>query len=343
MCSLAVRARQMSVIALGLVCWAVSAGAAYHPLKRVVLGREGGWDLLTVDPEARRLYIPRSSHILVVDADSCQIVGDILDTPGVHGVAVAHDLGRGFSSNGADSSATIFDLKDLKALAKVRTGSKPDAIVYDPASRRVFTMNAGSRNATAIDAALGKVAGTVALGGRPELAAVDGKGRLYVNLEDSSAVVVVDTRALKVLSRWSLAPGLGPTGLALDREHQLLFAACSNQLMVVLSAVDGKVVTTLPIGNGVDGAAFDPEKGLAFSSNGEGNLTVVKEEAPDRLQVLETATTQAGARTLALDEKTHHLFLVTAEFGPAPEPTAEHPRPRRPVVPGSFVLLVMGE
>jgi DNA-binding beta-propeller fold protein YncE len=172
---------------------------------------------------------------------------------------------------------------------------------------------------------------------------VDGKGRLYVNLEDSSAVVVVDTRALKVLSRWSLAPGLEPTGLALDRAHQLLFAACGNQIMVVLSAVDGKVVTTLPIGNGVDGAAFDSEKGLAFSSNGEGNLTVVKEEAPDRLQVIETAPTQAGARTLALDEKTHHLFLVTAEFGPAPEPTAEHPRPRRPVVPGSFVLLVMGE
>jgi DNA-binding beta-propeller fold protein YncE len=165
--SLAVRARQTIVIALGLVCGAVSAGAAYHPLKRVVLGREGGWDLLTVDAEARRLYIPRSSHILVVDADSCQIVGDILNTPGVHGVAVAHDLGRGFSSNGADSSATIFDLKDLKPLAKVRTGSKPDAIVYDPASRRVFTMNAGSRDATAIDAALGKVAGTVALGGRP--------------------------------------------------------------------------------------------------------------------------------------------------------------------------------
>ena len=164
-----------------------------------------------------------------------------------------------------------------------------------------------------------------------------------MNLEDSSAVAVVDTRALKVVAHWSLAPGLEPTGLALDREHQLLFAVCGNQLMVVMSAVDGKVVTTLPIGNGVDGVAFDPEKGLAFSSNGEGSLTVVKEEAPDRLRVLDTVSTQTGARTLALDERTHRLFLVTAEFGPVPEPTAEHPHPRRPTVPGSFVLLVVGE
>jgi DNA-binding beta-propeller fold protein YncE len=343
MCTRVLCARRAILIALGLLCCAAPSGAAYHPLKSVVLGGEGGWDLLTVDAEARRLYIPRSSHILVVDADSCKIVGDILDTPGVHGVAVAQDLGRGFSSNGGDSSATIFDLKDLKPLGKVRTGIKPDAIIYDPASRRVFTMNAGSRDATAIDAVLGKVAGTVTLGGRPELAAVDGKGRLYVNLEDSSAVAVVDTRALKVVAHWSLAPGVGPTGLALDREHQLLFAVCGNQLMVVMSAVDGKVVTTLPIGNGVDGVAFDPEKGLAFSSNGEGSLTVVKEEAPDRLRVLDTVSTQTGARTLALDERTHRLFLVTAEFGSAPEPTAEHPHPRRPAVPGSFVLLVLGE
>jgi DNA-binding beta-propeller fold protein YncE len=338
-----VRGRIAAVIALGLLFWAASAGAAYHPLKKVNLGGEGGWDLLTVDAEARRLYIPRSSHILVVDADSCRLVGDILNTPGVHGVAIAHELGRGFSSNGADSSATIFDLKDLKELGKVRTGSRPDAIVYDPASRRVFTMNAGSRDLTAIDAARGEAVGTVALGGRPELAAVDAKGRLFVNLEDSSAVAVVDTRSLKVISRWPLAPGLEPTGLALDRDHQLLFAVCGNQLMVVLSAVDGHVVTTLPIGTGVDGAAFDPETGLAFSSNGEGSLTVVKEEAPDRLKVLETVPTQAGARTLALDEKTHRVFLVTAEFGAAPEPTAEHPHPRRPAIPGSFVLLVMGD
>ena len=343
MCTRVLCASQAILIALGLLCCAPPSGAAYHPLKRVVLGSEGGWDLLTVDAEARRLYIPRSSHILVVDTDSCKIVGDILDTPGVHGVAVAQDLGRGFSSNGGDSSATIFDLKDLKPLGKVRTGIRPDAIIYDPASRRVFTMNAGSRDATAIDAVGGKAAGTVILGGRPELAAVDGKGRLYVNLEDSSEVAVVDTRALKVVSHWSLAPGVGPTGLALDREHQLLFAVCGNQLMVVMSAVDGKVVTTLPIGNGVDGVVFDPEKGLAFSSNGEGSLTVVKEEAPDRLRVLETVSTQTGARTLALDETTHRLFLVTADFGPAPEPTAEHPHPRRPAVPGSFVLLVLGE
>jgi DNA-binding beta-propeller fold protein YncE len=337
------RARCAALVALGLLCLASASPAAYHQLRKAALGGDGGWDLLTVDSQAHRLYIPRSSHILVVDTDSCKVIGDIPNTPGVHGVAVVPDLGRGFSSNGGDTTATIFDLKELKPVGKVRTGIRPDAIVYDPASRRVFAMNAGSDDATAIDAAHGTVAGTVALPGRPELAVVDGKGRLFVNLEDSAAVAVVDTRSLKTIAHWSLAPGTGPTGLALDREHQLLFAACDNQLMVVMSAADGHVVTTLPIGKGVDGAAFDPGKGLAFSSNGEGNLTVVKEDAPDRFRVLETVPTQAGARTLALDERTHRVFLVSADFGPAPEPTPEHPHPRRPIIPGSFVLLVMGE
>jgi DNA-binding beta-propeller fold protein YncE len=338
-----VRARLLSLTALGLLCWASSAGAAYHQVKKVVLGGEGGWDLITVDAEARRLYIPRSSHVLVVDTDSCRIVGDLPNTLGVHGVAVAPEFGKGFTSNGADSSATIFGLKDLKPLGKVRTGARPDAIIYDPASRRVFVMDAGSDDATAIDADHGEAVGRVALGGRPELAAVDGQGRLFVNLEDSAAVAVVDTRTLKTIAHWPLAPGTGPTGLALDREHQVLFSTCDNQIMVVMSAKDGKVITTVPIGKGVDGAGFDPGKSLAFSSNGEGSLTVVKEEAADHFRVVETVPTQAGARTLAVDEKTHRVLLVTAELGPAPAPTADRPRPRRPMIPGTFTLLVMGE
>jgi DNA-binding beta-propeller fold protein YncE len=330
-------------VSLALLTWALPSAAGYHQVKKVVLGGDGGWDFLTCDPEARKLYLSRSSHVLVLDEDSCKVVGDILNTPGVHGVALAPDLGRGFSTNGADTSATIFDLKDLKALGKVRTGLRPDAIVYDPLSHRVFTMNVGSNDVTAIDAVRGTVAGTVALHGRPEVAVVDGTGRLYVNLEDSSAVAVVDTRTLALLARWPLSPGSEPTGLALDPQHHRLFAGCANQLMVVLNAETGKVITTLPIGRGVDGTAFDSGKSLAFSSNGEGSLTVVKEETPDRFQVVETVPTQAGARTLALDEKTHLIYTVTAEFGPPPEPTPDHPHPRRPVLPGTFTLLVFGE
>jgi DNA-binding beta-propeller fold protein YncE len=330
-------------VSLALLTWALPSAAGYHQIRKVVLGGEGGWDFLTCDPEARRLYLSRSSHVLVLDEDSCKVIGDILNTPGVHGVALAPDLGRGFSTNGADTSATIFDLKNLKTLGKVRTGLRPDAIVYDPLSHRVFTMNVGSSDITAIDAAQGTVVGTVALHGRPEVGVVDGTGRMYVNLEDSSAVAVVDTRTLALLARWPLSPGSEPTGLALDPQHHRLFAGCANQLMVVMNAETGDVISTLPIGRGVDGTAFDVGKGLAFSSNGEGTLTVVREEAPDRFQVMETVPTQAGARTIALDEKTHLIYTVTAEFGPAPEPTPDHPRPRRPVLPGTFTLLVFGE
>jgi len=331
------------LLAPGLGAGGSSSVASYHELKKVVLGGDGRWDLLAFDAEAQRLYIPRSDHVVVVDTGTYEIMGEIPGTPGVHGVAVAHDLGRGYASNGADTSATIFDLEDLKALGKVRTGVRPDAIVYDPVSRRVFTMNAGSDDATAIDAVEGRVVGTVALGGKPELAVVDGAGHLYVNLEDSSAVVSVDTRTLKTVSRWPLAPGEEPTGLALDVKHHLLFSACANQLMVVMSADDGTIVATVPIGKGVDGAAFDPEKGLAFSSNGEGSLTVVAENGPDQIEVRETVPTMLGARTLVLDEKAHRVFLVSADFGPAPEPTPEHPHPRPSVLPDTFVLLVYGE
>jgi YVTN family beta-propeller protein len=330
-------------LALCLSGWAAPSRAAYHELKRVVLGGEGRWDLLAFDPQAHRLYIPRSDHIMVVDADSGAVAGEIPGTPGVHGVALALDLGRGFSSNGADTSATIFSLEDLKALGKVRTGIRPDAIVYDPASRRVFTMNAGSDDATVIDAVKGEVVGTVPLGGRPELAVVDGAGHLYVNLEDSSAVAAVDTRTLETTARWPLAPGEHPTGLAIDAAHHLLFSACANRLLVVTSTEDGHVVATLPIGKGVDGAAFDPGTQLAFTSNGEGTLTVVGEAAPGRFEVRETVPTKTGARTLALDETTHRVFLVTADFGPAPPATPEHPHPWPSIVPGTFVLLVFGE
>jgi YVTN family beta-propeller protein len=312
-------------------------------IQKVTLGGDGGWDLLSLDPVGRRLYIARSNRVMVVDADSYKLIAEIPNTPGVHGVAIARHEGRGFTSNGGDTTATMFDLKSLQALGRVKTGIRPDAIVYDPASGHVFSMNAGSQDATVIDAAKGVVIGTVPLGGRPEFAVSDAKGRLFVNLEDSSAVQVVDTRTLARVARWPLAPGTEPSGLAIDRERHRLFAACADSMMVVLDSGTGRVIASLPIGRGVDAAAFDPSTRRAFSSNGIGTMTVIQEVSADSLSVLETVPTQAGARTMALDEKTHRLYLVSADFGPPPPPTPERPHPRGPVLPGTFVLLVYGE
>ena len=319
----------------------VSPVAGYHLAKKTVLGGEGGWDYLYCDSAARRVYISRSTHVMVVDADSYAVVGDIPNTPGVHGIAVVPDLNKGFISNGRDNSVTIFDLKTLKETDRVAVGKNPDAIMYDPASKRVFTFNGASQDTTAIDAITGKVAGTIVLGGKPEFAVTDDKGHVYVNIEDKSEVVQLDPVKLAVNARWSLAPGEEPSGLAIDRKHHRLFSVCSNKLMVVLNADNGHVVTTLPTGSGTDAAAFDPEAGFAFSSNGEGTLTVVHEDSPDKYTVVENVATQRGARTMTLDQKTHRVFSVTAEFGPTPAPTAERPRPRPPMVPGSFTLLVL--
>ncbi len=315
----------------------------YHLLKKFVLGGDGGWDLLTVDGAAHRLYISRSTHVMVVDTDSGAIVGDIPNTPRVHGIALAPEFGKGFTTNGGDATVTIFDLKTLKPLGQIKVGQNPDAILYDPASKRIFTFNGGSKDTTAIDAKSGAVAGTLALGGRPELGVADEHGKIFVNLEDKRQVVSFDSRKLALEAAWPLAPGEEPTGIAMDRKHRRLFVACANKLMAVMNADNGKVITTLPIGSGVDGAAFDSERQLAFTSNGDGTLTVVHEDSPDKFSVVENVTTQKGARTLDVDQKTHRVFLITADFGPTPAPTAERPRPRPPMVPGTFTLLVFGK
>ena len=315
----------------------------YHLVRRYPLGGEGGWDYLLLDSTTRRLYVSRSTRVVVMNADSGAVLGEIPNTPGVHGVALAPDLGRGATSNGGDQSVTIFDSRSLAVLGRVRTtGGNPDAIVYEPATHRVFTFNGTGANATAIDLTAGAVVGTVALGGKPEFAVAPGDGRIYVNIESTAEVVVLDARDLTVAARWPLAPCQAPTGLSLDAAHARLFVGCSNRLMVVVDAANGRLVATLPIGGGVDGTAFDPGTGLAFSSNGEGTLTVVREVAPDSFAVVETVPTQRGARTLALDRRTHAVFLATAQFGPAPAPTADQPRPRPAIVPGSFVILVVG-
>jgi DNA-binding beta-propeller fold protein YncE len=314
----------------------------YHLLKKFVLAGEGRWDYITCDSDAHRLYISRSSHVMVVDSDSGAIIGDLPNTLGVHGVALAPEFGKGFTSNGRDASVTVFDLKTLKTVGQVKVGQNPDAILYDEPSKRIFTFNGTSRDVTAVDAKTGAVAGTLALGGRPESGVADGHGKIFVNIEDRGQVIEFDSRKLVINATWPLAPGEEPTGIAMDREHRRLFVGCANKLLAVMNADNGKLVTTLPIGAGVDATAFDSETQLAFSSNGEGTLTVVHEDAPDKFSVVENVTTQRGARTMALDQKTHKVFLITAGFGPPPPPTAEQPRPRPTVVPGTFTVLVFG-
>jgi len=314
----------------------------YHLLKKVVLGGDGFWDYLTVDSAGRRVYISHGVKVVVVDADTYETVGEIPDTQGVHGIAIVNDVGRGFTSNGRSNNVTIFDLKTLKVLRQVATGSNPDAIIYDPASRRVFTFNGRSADSTAIDAASGVVAGTIPLGGKPEFAAADGRGTVFANLEDQNEVAVIDSKALTVKAKWQLVPCEGPSGMAMDIEHRRLFIGCHNKIMAVVDADSGKIVATLAIGEGVDANKFDPGTGLAFSSNGDGTLTVVHEDSASKFTVIETVSTQRGARTMAIDEKTHNLFLVTAEFGPPRTSTADRPRPRPSIVPGSFTLLVFG-
>jgi hypothetical protein len=325
-----------------------AGGWNYHLIQKVVLGGEGGWDYLICDSAARRVYISRGTHVMVIDADTYAVVGDIPDTKGVHGIALAPELGRGFTSNGQANTVTIFDLKTLKILGPAPTGNGPDAIVYDPASKRVFTFNGHGGDATAIDAASGTPAGTIALGGKPEFAAIDGKGHVYNNLEDKSELLQIDSQKLTVTARWPLAPCEEPSGLAMDVKHRRLFAGCHNLMMAVVDADSGKVLATPAIGQGVDANAFDPttgKGGLAFSSNGDGTLTYIYEDIHDgstRIQPIRSATTQRGARTMALDVKTHKIFLVTADFGPTPEATADHPHPRPPAIPGTFALLVFG-
>ncbi len=328
------------LLVLALPSQGRSGAPGYHVIDSVRLGGDTGWDYLTVDTAAGRAYISRGIRVQVVDLGSRRIIGEIAPTPGVHGIALDVSGGRGYVSNGRDSSVTIFDLKTLATAAVVKVGARnPDAILFDPFSKRVFTFNGGSGNATALETPTGAIAGMIPLGGKPEFAVSDGKGHVFVNIEDRSQIVDFDPVSLKVLHTWPIAPGEEASGLAIDRTHGMLFAVCSNKLMVVLDAATGRVVKTLPIGEGADAAAFDPGTGLAFSSNGDGTLTVVEGTKP---AVLENAKTPRRARTMAVDEKTHLLYTVTARFGAAPAASAEQPRPRPSIEPGSVTLYILG-
>jgi len=313
--------------------------SGYHLVKTVKLGGAGGWDYLTVDPATHRLFIPRSTHFIVVDLAQGKIVGDIPETQGAHGVALAPEFHRGYTTNGRTADSTIFDMDTLKVLGNVKTAKDTDAVIYDPFSKRVFTFNGDANTSTAIDAKSGAVAGSVALGGGPEFGATDGKGHIFVNLEDKNSLVRFDAQTLKLENTWPLAPCESPSGLAIDAEHEVLIVGCHNKLMAFVDGNSGKVLGTVPIGQGVDANRFDPATGYAFASCGDGTITIAHEDSPGKFSWVETLPTKRGARTMELDPVNHHVYTVTADFDPAPAATPENPRPRPAILPDTFVLL----
>ena len=328
-------AARISLILLAtmLALAAIAAGADYKVIKTWKLGGDGGWDYLTADSAGHRLFVARSSRVMVIDTDSGKLVGEIPETAGVHGVALNPQTGRGFTSNGREDTVSVFDLKSLTVEKKIKVGSGPDAILYDPFSNRVFTFNGKGHDTTAVDASKSEVVGNIELGGKPEFAATDEKGTVFVNIEDTSELVAFDPQKLAVKSRWKLADCQEPTGLTIDRKNRRLFVGCSgNKKMAVVDADSGKVVASPAIGEGCDATAFDADLSLAFASAGDGTITVIREDGHDKFSVAQTVTTQKGARTMALDAKTHRLFTVTANVGP---------RPERKVEPDSFVVLVL--
>jgi DNA-binding beta-propeller fold protein YncE len=310
--------------------------------RHISLGGPGGWDYLTPEPETRRLFVTHGTHVVVVDLDTGRTLGDIADTPRVHGVELIESLNRGFTTDGDDSTVTMFDLKSLAVVKRIKIpGRNPDAILYDSSSRRLFTFNGASADATAIDPQSGEVIGSIRLGGKPETGVADGNGWVYVNIEDTSELKAFDARTLEVTAAWPLAPCEEPTGLAMDHQTRRLFVGCSNSLLTVVDADSGDIVATLPVGDGVDGVKFDPLLRLAFASAGEGVLTVVRENDANSFEVQENVPTSPGARTLALDPVRHEIYLSTAEIDKTMPPPADDPRGRPSYIPDSFMVLVI--
>jgi DNA-binding beta-propeller fold protein YncE len=335
----------VSLIAVGILSIATvsvrSAEGPYHLRKEIPVGGEGAWDYLSVDEAARRLYVSHATKLVVIDLDKEQVVGEINDTPGVHGFAVASQLGRGFSSNGREARASIVELKTLKTLSKVETGENPDAILYEPGRQEVYTFNGRGRSATVFEAKSGKVVATIALPGKPEFAVADVKaGRVYCNLEDKSEVAAIDTKTREVVNTWPIAPGKEASGMAIDLAHHRLFPGCGNKLMLMMDSVNGKVVSSVPIGDGVDANAFDPATQLAFASCRDGTVTIAHEDSPEKLTVVQTLKTERGAKTMALDPKTHRIYLGSARFEPVPEQAPGAARQRPKIIAESFKVLV---
>jgi len=335
-----------AVLMLSGLALASPPEGGYHLLKKYELGAAPGgkeyWDYITFDASTRRLYISHNTEVKVVDADSGAIIGSIPDLKRVHGIALVPDLGRGFISDGGADEAVVFDLKTLKVTGHIKTGGNPDCILYDPASKHIFTMNGKSNDATVIDPATETVVAKIPMGGRPEYAVADGKGMIYDNIEDKDEVVVLDSRTNTVKAHWTIAPSAGATAMEMDVQHRRLFIGGRNKVLAIMDADSGKVLQTFPIGDGVDTNIFEPETGLLLTATREGTLHIFHEDTPDKFSVVETVKTEFGARNMALDPKTHRLFIDTADFSPAAAPTAEQPKPQPTPVSGTFRLLVYG-
>jgi len=335
-----------AVLLLGGLALAGPPESGYHLLKKYELGAAPGgkeyWDYITFDASTRRLYISHNSEVKVVDADSGALLGSIADLKRVHGIALVSDLGRGFISDGGADEAVVFDLKTLKVTGHINTGGNPDCILYEPASKHIVTMNGKSSDATVIDPATETVVATIPMGGRPEYAVADGKGMIYDNIEDKDEVVALDSRTNTVKARWPIAPSGGATAMDMDVQHRRLFIGGRNKVLAIMDADSGKVLQTFPIGDGVDTNIYEPETGLLFTATREGTLHIFHEDTPDKFSVVETVRTEFGARNMALDHKTHRLFIDTGDFAPAAAPTAEQPKPQPTPVSGTFRLLVYG-
>ena len=332
------KALWISAVCLSLTGSLFAQSANYFLVKKTIIGGEGGWDYLMADASDGRLYVSHGTQVEVLDLKSHAKLGVITPTPGIHGIAVVPATNVGYTTNGRSNTVTMFDTKTFKATKEIPTGKKPDAILYDAFSKRVFIFNNEGNSVTVVEATTGNVAGTVELGGAPEAAVSDDHGLIFVNLEDTSEIAVFDAKSLAVKHHWKLGKGEEPTGLAFDKFHHQLFSTC-NKVMVVLDSQTGKVLAEVPTGSGTDGAVFDISTGSAISSNGEGTLTVVKEVKPGHFEAVQTVTTLRGARTITIDPKSHHIFVTTAEYRSAPAPTTENPKPRPAVKPGTFMVL----
>lgn len=338
----------LTLLLLGSFAMAKPPQGTYRLLHQYSFGAAEGstreyFDYITVDSAARRVYLSHGTEVIVMDADKGTLIGNITGLKQVHGIAIAQEFGRGFISDGAQGKVILFDLKTLKVTGEVKAENDADCVIYDPASKQVFSMNGDSHNSTVIDARRGEVVETIALGGAPEFAVADGKGKIYLNLEDKNEVVAIDSKTRAILSRWPVAPAGGPTALAMDTRHGRLFSAGRNPAMlVVMDADNGKVVQSFPISAGVDAAAFEPATGLLFVSTREGMIHILHEDTKDRFSEVEAVKTEYGAKTMGLDTKTHHVFVDTADFSPAPAATAAQPNPRPTAIPGTFRVLEYG-
>jgi len=335
-----------AVLILGSFTFAGQPEGGYRLLKKYDLGAAPGgkeyWDYITFDSSTRRLYISHNTEVKVVDADSGKVVGSIPDLKRVHGIALVADVGRGFISDGGADEVVVFDPKTLKVSGHIKTGGNPDCIIYDPASKHVFTMNGKTNDSSVIDPATATIVGTIPMGGRPEYAVADGKGMIYDNIEDKNEVVALDSRSLTIKARWPIAPAEEPTAMDMDVKHKRLFIGGRNKILAIMDADSGKVVQTFPIGAGVDTNIYEPATGLVFTAVREGTLHIFHEDSPDKFSVVQSIQTEFGARNMALDPKTHKLFIDTADFAPAGAATAEQPNPQPTPVSGTFRLLVYG-